>query len=256
MAAGSSRARAWNSGSRRALEYAIAASLALHALALRYLPALAPERSMAAPPPLEARLEPARPVAAPKPTPPPPAVEAKPSPLPELTRPAPRPTPRPKPRSARKLVVTKPAPAPEPVAQPAPEPEPAAAPPPQPQPAVAAAPPAPASAPPAAVRVDAASLAAQYRAALIAEAARYKHYPRFARDNGWEGTAEVHMVIGSDGAIASIIVTRGTGYAILDQQALDMIRSAKSQTAIPEALRGKAFSVDVPVIFNLRDADG
>ena len=254
MAAGWARATAWNGGNRHALEYAIAASLALHALALGYLPALpATKRPVAALPPLEARLEPAQPAQAPKPPPPPRRViETKPSP-PEVMRPAPRPKPRP----ARKLVAKKPAPISEPVAQPAPAPEPVAATRPPRQPAAAATlPAAPAPVPgSAAARVDTASLEAQYRAALIAEAARYKRYPRFARDNGWEGRVEVRMAIGPDGAIASLRVARGTGYSILDQQALEMVRSAKSQTAIPEGLRGKSFSVDIPVIFSLRDPD-
>ena len=117
-----------------------------------------------------------------------------------------------------------------------------------------ATPPSPAAAP-AAPRIDVASLAAQYRTALIAEAARYKRYPRFARDNGWEGRVEVRLAIGPDGAISSLRVARGTGYSILDQQALEMIRSAMPQTAIPEGLRGVPFSVDIPVIFSLRDPD-
>ncbi|HUJ87321.1 MAG TPA: energy transducer TonB [Burkholderiales bacterium] len=107
----------------------------------------------------------------------------------------------------------------------------------------------------AAPRPDAARLAAQYRAALMAEAARYKRYPRFARDNGWEGRVGVRMAIGADGAIASLGVAHGSGYAILDRQALDMVRSAQPQTAIPEGLRGRAFSVDIPVLFSLRDPE-
>jgi protein TonB len=106
---------------------------------------------------------------------------------------------------------------------------------------------------PVAAPIDTASLAAQYRAALIAEAARYKRYPRFARDNGWQGRVDVRMAIGPNGEIDSLRVARGTGYAILDRKALEMVRSAKPQTAIPGGLRGKAFTVDVPVIFSLRD---
>ena len=117
-----------------------------------------------------------------------------------------------------------------------------------------ATPPSPAAAP-AAPRIDVASLAAQYRTALIAEAARYKRYPRFARDNGWEGRVEVRMTIGPDGEIASLRVVRGSGFSILDEQAREMVRSAKPQTLIPEGLRGRSFSVDVPVIFSLRDPD-
>lgn len=180
-------------------------------------------------------------------------VEPKPAP-PEVRKPVPRPKPRP---PARPLAKT-----PQPVAEPAPEPAPApapapvVAPPPQAQPPVSAAPlPAPA-APRAAAGPDAASLVAQYRAAIMLQAARYKRYPRFARDNGWEGKVDVRMEIGADGSIASLRVVRGTGYSILDQQALDMVRRAKPDAAIPGGLRGKAFGIDVPVIFSLRDADG
>ena len=89
----------------------------------------------------------------------------------------------------------------------------------------------------------------------MAEAARYKRYPRFARDNGWQGKVELQLAIGADGAIASLRVVRGTGYSILDQQALEMVRSAKPQIAIPEGLRGKSFSVEIPVLFSLREPD-
>jgi protein TonB len=258
MAAGAARATTWNGGSRHALEYAIAASLALHALALGYLPAPPSGRAIAASPPLEARLEPVPPVTAPEAPPPPPRVaETKPSP-PEVTRSAPRRKPRPKHRAARKLVATKPAPVPEAVARPAPEPEVAAAPPPQPRPAVAAAPPAPAATSPAAEAravppVDLSRLRDDYRKSLHDAAERYKRYPRFARDNGWEGRVVVRVAIGADGAIASMRVTQGSGYALLDQEAQEIIRSAMPVTPIPAGLRGTAFAVDIPVIFRLRD---
>ncbi len=255
MAAGSARGTAWQDGARRVLEYSIAASLALHALAMLSLPSLPSLGMRPAPaqPPLEARLVPARRVEAPGPPPPPPKIEPQ---------PAPQPTPHPAPRHTSKKARPVRELAPEPVSMPepvitAPAPAPVVAPIAQAQPRESAAPSAaPAPAPRAAPQPDAASLAAQYRAALMAEAARYKRYPRFARDNGWEGRVEVRLAIGADGAIASLRVARGTGYSILDQQALEMVHSAEPQTAIPEGLRGKPFSVEIPVIFSLRDADG
>ena len=87
-------------------------------------------------------------------------------------------------------------------------------------------------------------------------ARRYKKYPRVAMDNNWEGKVEVRMVIGANGMIASISVRSGTGHEILDQQALDMTRKAKPLAPIPAALRGKEFTVDLPVIFSLKDEAG
>lgn len=268
MAAGSARGLAWQDGARRALEYAIAASLALHALALLSLPSLPSPavRPASVEPPLEARLVPKQPVAVHPPPPPAPVVEQAPPPPPK-PRPVPRRVvkkapPKPKrvhgtaPKRVRETVpeISVPASVPAPAAL-LPEP-------PAPVPIVAA--PAPASAPaPAAapaVRavppVDTLSLVAKYRSEIISQAKRYKRYPRFARDNGWEGKVDVRMEIAVDGSIASLRVARGTGYSILDQQALEMVRRAKPDAPIPGGLRGKAFGIDVPVIFSLRDADG
>ena len=96
----------------------------------------------------------------------------------------------------------------------------------------------------------------QYRIAIITTAKRYKRYPRLALDNNWEGRAEVRMVVGADGSIASISIRSGSGFEILDQQALEMIRKAKALTPIPAALRGKGFTVDVPVVFSLKEETG
>jgi hypothetical protein len=43
---------------------------------------------------------------------------------------------------------------------------------------------------------------------------------------------------------------------VLDQHALEMIERAKEMAPIPPALRGKEFTVDVPIVFSLREAGG
>jgi protein TonB len=96
----------------------------------------------------------------------------------------------------------------------------------------------------------------QYRIAIIAAAKRYKRYPRLALDNNWEGQADVRMTIGADGNIVSLGIRSRSGYEVLDQQALEMIRKAKPLTPIPPGLRGKAFTVDVPVVFSLKEETG
>ncbi len=100
---------------------------------------------------------------------------------------------------------------------------------------------------------DRASALARYRLALIAEAQRYRRYPRLALDNDWRGKVEVRMAVAASGALASLSVGRGSGHAVLDRQALDMIRKAKPRAAIPAALRGREFTLDIPVIFALRE---
>jgi len=107
---------------------------------------------------------------------------------------------------------------------------------------------------PAADAPDAGTLA-EYRLALISAAKRFKRYPRVALDNEWQGKVEVRIVIDASGAIATLSVRSSAGHPLLDRQALEMIERAKELALIPPALRGKEFSVDVPVVFSLREPD-
>src|SRR5450830_111676 len=91
----------------------------------------------------------------------------------------------------------------------------------------------------------------QYRMALIVATRRYKRYPAIAMEKGWQGRVEVHMVIGANGMIASASIRTGSGHDILDNQALEMLKNGKTTVPIPASLRGREFSIDVPVIFNL-----
>lgn len=91
----------------------------------------------------------------------------------------------------------------------------------------------------------------QYRLALIVATRRYKRYPAIAMEKGWQGRVEVHMVIGANGMIASASIKTSSGYEILDNQALDMLKKGKTTVQIPASLRGREFSINVPVIFNL-----
>jgi protein TonB len=59
------------------------------------------------------------------------------------------------------------------------------------------------------------------------------------------------MAIGADGMIASASIKTGSGHEVLDKQALEMLQKGKTSVPIPASLRGREFSIDVPVIFNL-----
>lgn len=94
---------------------------------------------------------------------------------------------------------------------------------------------------------------ARFRLELMDVARRYKKYPRIAQDNNWEGRVELRIAIGEDGAISALSVKKGAGRAALDEEAQAMIRAAQSQAALPPGLRGKAFSLEIPVDFFLKD---
>jgi protein TonB len=91
-----------------------------------------------------------------------------------------------------------------------------------------------------------------YRLALIDAAKRYKRYPVQAMERGWQGRVEIRVVIGADGMIKRTLVKTSSNYHILDDQALEMVKRGKPFTQVPPALRGWEFTVDVPVIFELR----
>lgn len=91
-----------------------------------------------------------------------------------------------------------------------------------------------------------------YRLALISAAKRYKRYPVQAMERGWEGRVEIRVVVDANGTIKSALVKSSSRYQILDNQALDMVRRAlNALTEVRPAPRGREFTVDVPVIFEL-----
>ncbi len=207
-------------------------------------------------PQLEARPEPQ---VEPRPLPPPVArVEPRPQPLPTPTI-EPRPEPRVEPKTeVRREVGPAPQVAP-PVAQPREEPA-AVAPTAArltPEPVIATpAPPAavPQPQPPASKIAEATEnrLLLTYGQSISKEIKRYQKYPPPAQRRGWQGTAEVLLQIAADGTVTGITLGKSSGYAILDDEALEMVRRASPLPKAPADLRGRALVVTVPIVFRLQ----
>ncbi|MEW6331450.1 MAG: TonB family protein [Pseudomonadota bacterium] len=76
-------------------------------------------------------------------------------------------------------------------------------------------------------------------------------YPPFALRQGWEGEVLVELQLDADGEIHDIRVVRSSGYRILDEDALLILRRIGS---IPNArvwLQGQQYSALIPVIYRL-----
>jgi protein TonB len=237
----------------RAFNYAMLASIVLHAALLFGISMRERAHPVEAAPPLLARLVDA-PGAA---TAPAPAAAAAPRPEPVKPRARARP-PAPKP-----VAKAQPAPRVEPATEPAveapqsnekepatPVPEPAA---PPVTASVDSAPSASSSAFPGEAGAtqagaDARSVA-EYRLQLIGAAPRYKRYPRVARENNWEGLVALRMAFSASGRVASLSVTKTSGYDVLDQQAMEMFKSAAAAVPVPPLLRGKEFAFDLAVTY-------
>lgn len=236
----------------RLLAWAVLGSLALHALILLLLSGLQEFiQGRAVAPPLTARL------AKPGPPPEPPKAEPLTQPKQPVVRPVVKPQPQPRPAAAPGAPPAVPVPvlSAEPAKQAS---ESAFVVPPAPAAPAPVAPQASARSEPAPAAVAAASgpdpgSVARFRLELMEIARRYKRYPRIAQDNNWEGRVELRLAFSESGAMSSLSVKKGSGRAVLDEEAQAMIRSAQPQAAIPPALRGKAFVLEIPVDFSLKE---
>jgi protein TonB len=99
--------------------------------------------------------------------------------------------------------------------------------------------------------VDDGKMIQEYRSDLITHAKKFLRYPPQAMERGWEGRVEIRVIVRS-GAIESASIKTPSGYQVLDDRALDMVRRAQTRTPLPEALRVREFSIDIPVTFELR----
>jgi protein TonB len=238
-------------------------SLLLHAAAITLLPGMRVPISELAPmvvelaPKIQPALPPApvsEPKRVPKPVlqppapvlrPPPPVLEKPPEPAPVITRVVPQPEAPPELRVAPQPDArVEPKAAPEPRVEAPPPPVPHARPEPQAPAKVEAAAPPPPSAP------DPALLKA-YGDVLAQAIGRRKNYPRLARIRNWQGTAELRLQLGTDGALKGLTVARSSGFPVLDEQALTMVKETVPLPEMPAALRGREFAITVPVVFRL-----
>ena len=92
----------------------------------------------------------------------------------------------------------------------------------------------------------------RYRLGLAIQARRFKRYPPRALAAGWSGTTNIRLAVDAAGR-SEASVARSSGYAVLDEAARTLIAQSAQRTSLPEELRGKAFSIDLPVLFNIAD---
>jgi len=71
-------------------------------------------------------------------------------------------------------------------------------------------------------------------------------YPPLARKMGWEGRVLISFRILPDGSVRDIRVVQGSGYAILDRNAVEAVRSAS-----PFPRPQEATEIRTPVVYKL-----
>ncbi len=90
-----------------------------------------------------------------------------------------------------------------------------------------------------------------YSSLLAAAIAKYKQYPKIAQMRGWQGLIIIELQLNPQGAVIYSQIKKSSGYDVLDQEALEMIKRAAPFPQPPEALRSKNFTVLVPISFKL-----
>lgn len=92
----------------------------------------------------------------------------------------------------------------------------------------------------------------RYRLNLAVQARSFKRYPAQARAAGWVGTVALFLSVDSEGRVI-VAVNKSSGYGALDEAGRAMIEASAQRTPVPDVLRGKAFSLVIPVLFDLND---
>lgn len=90
-----------------------------------------------------------------------------------------------------------------------------------------------------------------YSSLLAAAIAKYKQYPKIAQMRGWQGLIIIELQLNPQGGVIYSQIKKSSGYDVLDQEALEMIKRASPFPQPPEALRTKNFTVLVPISFKL-----
>ena len=91
----------------------------------------------------------------------------------------------------------------------------------------------------------------EYGSLLGHAIAKHKSYPKIAQMRGWQGDVLLDLKLDGNGNVLSAKIKQGSGFEVLDKQALEMVRKASPFPAPPQALRSRSFNITVPVSFKL-----
>lgn len=83
--------------------------------------------------------------------------------------------------------------------------------------------------------------------------AQTKYYPRTARRRGFEGEPVVAFTLGNTGDLLEISINNPSQHKLLDEAALDAVRSASPYPPIPELLKVKNLRFELPISFILEE---
>lgn len=81
--------------------------------------------------------------------------------------------------------------------------------------------------------------------------AKHKRYPPEASRQKQEGKVQVRFTLARDGTVLAAEIERGSGFPLLDQAVLDMLRNASPVPPLPERYAGERIQITLPIGFSL-----
>ena len=87
---------------------------------------------------------------------------------------------------------------------------------------------------------------------LVNELRQYFHYPRLAQKRNWQGKVVVALHITRSGEIKDIMLSRSSGYTVLDEAAIRAIQKIKT---FPDMAvwQGQDLKLELPVLYKLTE---
>ena len=81
---------------------------------------------------------------------------------------------------------------------------------------------------------------------------RHKRYPEAARSRDMQGVVQVHIEIDRGGRLLSSEIVRSSGHALLDEEALEILKRATPLPAVPVGMQGETFDFRIPIGFRIK----
>lgn len=80
---------------------------------------------------------------------------------------------------------------------------------------------------------------------------QYLTYPPLARSRGWEGTVLLSLRVEPDGQLDEVRLERSSGFAVLDDSALNSLKQFGYLAEARDWLQDRSFDMQLPVIYKL-----
>jgi protein TonB len=97
----------------------------------------------------------------------------------------------------------------------------------------------------------------QYLSLIRARILAHRQYPPLARARHMEGEVRLRFILTHSGALSrGVQIVKPSGFSVLDEQASQCVLAAAPFPPFPPDLRRDSLTVEVPIIYCLKDFSG